>query len=241
MIKPTALIIGASSGIGLELTRQLAVQGYRLGIAARRKNLLDDAAATLPQVTCVRAMDLTQPDEARKIFSGMLAELGTVDFIYLNAGTGYQNPDLRWDWEDETIRVNVLGFAALATVAWEYCVKQGHGHIIGISSVAAVRGSRIAPAYGASKAFDSNLLEAFRFRAHRSKLPIYVTEIRPGFVNTAMAKADKRFWVAPVDVAVRQIIVSVNKRKPIAYVTRRWRLIAFLMRWMPGRILAKLA
>jgi len=237
----TALIIGASSGIGLELTRKLAAQGFRLGIAARRKNLLDETAAALPQVACVRALDLTQPDGARKIFAEMLAELGNVDFIYLNAGTGYQNPDLRWDWEDETIRVNVLGFAALATVAWEFCVKQGHGHIIGISSVAAVRGSRLAPAYGASKAFDSNLLEAFRFRAVKSKLPIYVTEIRPGFVNTAMAKADKRFWVAPVDVAVRQIIVSVEKRKSLAYVTRRWRLIAWLMRWMPGCLLARLA
>jgi short-subunit dehydrogenase len=185
-------------------------------------------------------MDISQPDDARKIFSEMLTELGRVDFIYLNAGTGYQNPDLHWDLEEETIRVNVLGFAALATAAWEFFLKQGHGHLIGITSVAAMRGSRIAPAYGASKAFDANLLEALRLRAWKAKLPIHVTEIRPGFVDTAMAKSPQRFWVAPTPVAVRQIIRAVENKKSVAYVTRRWRLIACLMKLMPARLFAKL-
>src|SRR6185436_6163078 len=193
-MRPSAIIIGASSGIGLELCQLLANRGYRIGIAARRKHLLDEQAALFPEVCCVRTMDVSQPAEASQTFESMLQALAPVDFVYLSAGTGHLNPDLKWELEEETIRVNTLGFAALASSAVSFFTKQGHGHLVGITSVAAVRGSPAAPAYGATKAFASQYLESLGLRARRSGLPIFVTEIRPGFVDTAMMKTEKPFW-----------------------------------------------
>ena len=240
-MRPSAIIIGASSGIGLELCRHLAAKDYRIGIAARRKSLLDEAAASIPQVCCVRTLDLSQPDEALQHFKTMLVAITPVDFVYLCAGTGPLNPDLRWELEDETIRVNTLGFAALALNAMSFFLKQGHGHLVGITSVAAVRGSSAAPAYGATKAFESHYLESLRIRARRSGSPIFVTEIRPGFVDTAMMKADRPFWVSTPAVAARQIAAAAQARTSIAYVTRRWRLVAWLLRLLPSTIYARVA
>jgi short-subunit dehydrogenase len=240
-VKPSAIIIGASSGIGLELCRHLAGKDYRIGIAARRKSLLDEQAAALPQVCCVCSMDVSVPDDALQSFESMLKAVAPVNFVYLCAGTGHLNPDLRWKLEDETIRVNTLGFAALASNAMSFFLKQGHGHLVGITSVAAVRGSTAAPAYGATKAFESHYLESLRFRARRSGLPIFVTEIRPGFVDTAMMKTDHPFWVSSPAVAACQIAAAVEARKSIAYVTRRWRLVVWLLRLLPRMIYAKVA
>jgi NADP-dependent 3-hydroxy acid dehydrogenase YdfG len=181
ILKPSAIIIGASSGIGLELCRHLAAKDYRIGIAARRKSLLDETAASLPQVSCVSKIDLSQPDEALQYFEAILECVAPVDFVYLCAGTGHLNPDLIWKLEEETIRINTLGFAALASRTITFFLKQGHGHLVGITSVAAVRGSSAAPAYGATKAFESHYLESLRIRARRSGTPIFVTEIRPWF------------------------------------------------------------
>ena len=238
-MRPSAIIIGASSGIGLELCRHLATRDYRIGIAARRKSLLDEVAASIPHVCCVSALDLSQPDEALQHFKIMLGAVAPVDFVYLCAGTGHLNPDLRWELEDETIRVNALGFAALASNAMSFFLKQGHGHLVGITSVAAVRGASAAPAYGATKAFGSHYLELLRIRARRSGSPIFVTEIRPGFVDTAMMKADHPFWVSTPAVAASQIAAAAEARKSIAYVTRRWRLVAWLLRLLPSRIYAR--
>ena len=236
ILKPSAIIIGASSGIGFELCRHLAARDYRIGIAARRKALLDETAALLPQVCCVRALDLSRPDEALQGFKTLLEAIAPVDFVYLCAGTGHPNPDLIWKLEDETIRVNALGFAALASNAMTFFLKQGYGHLVGITSVAAVRGSSAAPAYGASKVFESHYLESLRLRARRSAAPISVTEVRPGYVDTAMMKTDHPFWVCSPAVAARQIAAAAEERKSVVYVTRRWRFVAWLLRLLPNMI-----
>jgi short-subunit dehydrogenase len=89
------MIIGASSGIGFELCRRPAGRDYRIGIAARRKSLLDKQAASFPQVCCVRHMDVSLPDEALRCFESMLEAVGRVDLVYLCAGTGHLNPNLQ--------------------------------------------------------------------------------------------------------------------------------------------------
>lgn len=148
---------------------------------------------------------------------------------------------MTWQLEAGTIRVNTLGFAALASSAMLFFLKQRHGHLVGITSVAAVRGSGAAPACGATKAFESHYLEALRIRARRSGSPVFVTEIRPGFVDTAMMKTDHPFWVSTPAVAARQIAAAAEARKSVAYVTRRWRLVAWLMRLLPGAIYERVA
>lgn len=238
--RKNVVIIGASSGIGKELAKIFSDDGYSVGITARRIELLSEVRKELSGTSYIKRMDVAVPDEAMGTIEELINEMSGIDIIVINAGIGFINPDLIWEKERSTINVNVTGFAAMANVAMRYFIKQGSGHIVGISSIAAIRGDSYAPAYSASKAFISNYLEALRFRVKKMKIPITVTDIQPGFVDTAMAQGDGVFWVAPARKAAMQIFDVIKKKREHAYVTRRWRIIACLFKFIPGRILAKL-
>lgn len=156
------------------------------------------------------------------------------------AGVGDLNFDLSWDMEGETIETNVLGFAAVANVAIKHFEERGAGHLVGLSSIAAIRGSAGAPAYGASKAFVCSYLASLQHRAVQSGLPINVLDVQSGYVDTAMAKGSGLFWVAKVDIAARQIVAAISAGRSHAYVTKRWRLVAWALRTMPTWIYHRL-
>ena len=170
----------------------------------------------------------------------LIEEMGGVDLIIISSGTGFINPDLNWAMEEETLDVNVTGFAALANVAFHHFLQAGRGHLVGISSIAAIRGSAVAPAYNASKAFVSNYLEGLRIRARKIGLPILVTDIQPGFVDTAMAKGQGLFWVAPPQKAARQIYNAIQRKANHAYVTKRWAVIGLLFKVLPYSLYSRL-
>ncbi len=239
--RPAAIVIGASSGIGAALAIRLAASGYRLGIAARRTDLLEAVAARMQTPALCRGIDLRDPEGARLQMRSLMDEMGGVELVVIAAGVGHENPTLLWPPEAETIAVNVAGFAAIATLAFEWFAAGGRGHLVGISSIAAIRGHGDAPAYGASKAFVASYLAALRQKAANRRLPICVTDIQAGFVDTAMAKGEGLFWVAPVELAAAQILATIRARRPHAYVTRRWRLIAWLLRAMPEWVYNRLA
>jgi short-subunit dehydrogenase len=111
--------------------------------------------------------------------------------------------------------------------------KQGYGHLVGISSIAALRGSRYVPTYPASKAYLSTYLEGLRHKVKYEKLRITITDIKPGFVDTAMAQGDYVFWRAPVAKAAEQIYQAIVKKKKTAYITKRWRLIGWVQKYLP--------
>ena len=152
----------------------------------------------------------------------------------LNAGTGNLNPELDWMKEQQTLDVNVYGFCALAGEVYKFFAKQGKGHLVGISSIGALRGNSLAPAYNASKAFMSNYLEGLRKKAFQANIPIIITDIKPGFVDTDMAKGQGKFWVATPQKAAEQIYSAINKQKKHAYITHRWRLIGWVLKLMPN-------
>jgi short-subunit dehydrogenase len=237
----TAIIIGASSGIGREIAVQLSARGYRIGIAARREEALKELSQALgPEDSVFQRMDISQTGTAIEGFGRLCAELGTVDVVYLVAGTGSPNPELEWSLEEPTIGVNCLGFAALAIASVRLFARQGRGHLVGVTSVAAVRPFGGAPVYGASKTFQSCYLEALRYWAGQKRLPIHVTEVRPGFVDTAMMKAPKPFWVISPAQAAAGIIDAAERRRKLAYVPSRWWFVAQLMRILPGWLYARL-
>ena len=229
-----AIVIGASSGMGRELAKVLISHDYIVGVTARRTNLLEELQAEMPNKYHLRTMDVADTTKAIASFNSLIAEMGGVDLIVISAGTGHGTPDLQWPNEKDTIDTNVSGFTAIADTAFNYFVKQGHGHLVGISSIAAIRGGRYAPAYNASKAFVCNYLEGLRHMALQSKLPIYVTDIQPGFVDTRMAQVDRIFWRASAEKAAQQIYRAIERNKPHAYVTRRWRLIAWVLKILPN-------
>jgi short-subunit dehydrogenase len=235
----TAIIIGGSSGIGRALAVDLSREGYRVGVVARRIDLLNQLQADLTGPCVIKQVDVSQPDLAMPLVRQLIEELGDVDLFIVSAGTGFENGPLAWEPERDTIAVNVLGFAAMVNVAVAHLEARGSGHLVGISSLAALRGSRVAPAYSASKAFVSNYLQGVRYRVNKLKLPIAVTDVQAGFVDTPMA-AGNRFWLASPQTAARQIVSAVRRKKSRVYVTRRWRLIAWLLRVVPDALYSKL-
>jgi len=236
----TAIIVGATSGIGRALAELLVSQGCRVGVTGRRRELLDDIKQQHGDKVVCRQIDVDSPQEAMTALADLISELVDVDLIVISAGTGTPNPDLVWEPEAATIATNVTGFAAMATAAMRYFLARGCGHLASLSSVAAFRGSHEAPAYNASKAFVSNYTEGLRIKAARSGKPIYVTDILPGFVDTRMAQGEGLFWVASPEKAARQIYDAIRNRRSRAYITRRWRLIAFLLQILPDFIYRKI-
>ncbi|OWY24381.1 KR domain-containing protein [Sphingobacteriales bacterium UPWRP_1] len=237
-----AVIIGATSGIGEELAKELARRGYTIGITGRRTQLLQQLQNQLqPSAKVViQTMDITRFDEARAGFLRLIEELGGLDLVVINAGIGsYANA---WETEFNTIQTNVTGFTAIANAAFHYFTQQKKGHIVGISSLAAERGGSRSPVYNASKAFISNYMEGLRHVSARKQLPIAITDIRPGFVKTPMTEKNKgMFWIVPAPKAARQIADAIEQQRKIAYISKRWRLVSWLLRILPDALYQKMS
>src|SRR5579871_1838309 len=181
-----AIIVGASSGIGRELAILLAADGCKVGITGRRGQLLANIQAEQPDNLVVSVFDVTDIKEIPACLQQLCDELGGLDLLGFSSGTGEVSAILDPAISQQTNAVNVDGFTTIADWAFNYFERQGFGHLAGITSVAAIRGNRHAPAYNASKAYQVNYLEGLRQRAFHLKKTICITDIRPGFVDTDM-------------------------------------------------------
>ena len=235
-----AIVIGATSGIGRALVKVLVENGFMVGATGRRKHLLDTLQAEHPGKVFISAFDVTDATTVIPNLSALVKELGGLDLLVLSSGTGHINPTLDLALEQAAIDTNVFPFAQIAGWGFNFFRQQQGGHLVGVSSIAGVRGNRHAPAYNATKAFQISYLEGLRQKAVNGRWPVFITDIRPGFMDTAMAQGDKVFWVAPVEKAARQIYRAIEKKKSVAYITRRWRIIALLMRLMPRALYERL-
>jgi short-subunit dehydrogenase len=234
------LIIGATSGIGRELSRHYAAAGHLVGATGRRQELLDSLQEEYPNHIITACFDATSPyPETTAHLEALVRKLGGLDLLIYNAGWGDLAEALDWTIDKSTVDINVNGFLSAIHFGWHYFTAQGHGQLVTISSIAGNRGNRHSPAYSASKAFQSTYFEGLYIKARKMKIPLYVTDIQPGFVDTKMAKGP-RFWVAPVNKAARQIADAIKRKRRRAYITRRWWLIAKLFRWMPDWIYHRL-
>jgi len=231
-----AIIIGASSGIGKELAIELSKRGYELGLTARRTNLLDELSKVCLNKTYIGFMDAGKPEEYRILLQKLIERMGEVDLIIYNAGVGDSTG--RWEKENALIQINSIGFAAIANLAFDYFKETKRaGHIVGVSSIAGTRGMRHAIAYGASKAFMWNYMESQRHKAVFEQLPITITDVRPGFIETDMTKGQKgMFWVQPAEKAAKQIADAIERKSKVVYVTKRWWLIGQLFKVLPSSI-----
>lgn len=233
-----AIVIGASSGIGKALTVMLANNGYEVGITARRADLLAELEALNPTQIKARAFDVTQAIDAP--LNELVAQLGGLDLLVFCSGIGELNAELDIALEMPAIEVNVKAFNQVMVWAYHYFAGQKHGHLVAISSIAGLRGGAFAPAYNSSKAYQINYLEGLRQKATKQKLPIAITDIRPGFVDTAMAKGDQLFWVASPEKAAKQIFDAIRSKKSVKYVSKRWALVAVLFKMLPRFIYQRL-
>jgi short-subunit dehydrogenase len=229
-----AIVIGATSGIGKAFAEILAENGYKVGITGRRTALLEEMKSGKPASYFIKTLDVTEAKSIAEKLPELTAEIGGLDLLAISSGTGDLNENLDFNIELGAIETNVIGFTCLADWAFNYFANQKYGHLIGITSVGGLRGNRQAPSYSATKAFQINYLEGLRQKTAFLKLPITITDVRPGFVNTGMAKGEGIFWLAPVHKAAMQIYRAVIKRRKIVYVTKRWRLVATILKRIPG-------
>lgn len=228
-----AIIIGATSGIGKGLAMLLADKDYKVGITGRRSGLLNELLTKKPDSFLTKTIDITDTQTSIEKLNELVLELGGLDLLVISSGTGDINEKLDFEIEKLTIDTNVIGFTAIADWTFKYFEKQKFGHLVAISSIAGLRGGRHAPSYNATKAFQINYLEGLRQKAKNLRTKIYVTDIRPGFVNTDMAKGDGLFWVMPVNKVVKQIYIAIKKKRKVVYVTKRWRIIAKILKILP--------
>ena len=233
-----AIIIGASSGIGYELAVQLADLGYQLGLMARREERLTELSDRLPGQHFVQVTDLINADAARTQLAALIEQMGDVELIVVNSGVGTGEKSLDWTIESEMIDVNVRGFTAMSMDAMNYFIQRGGGHLVGVSSIAAHFSAGLSLTYNATKAFVSSYLNGMRSRAYRSRLPITITTIEPGFIDTPMLES-KPLGTVPVAKAAAQIVKAIQDKKDHAYITRRWAIIAGLFYILPKWMIRK--
>jgi short-subunit dehydrogenase len=232
-IQQKIIIIGATSGIGRHLAQLYAQKGWLVGATGRRAELLQSLQAAYPGNIVTQEMDVTA-EEALPRLQQLIERMQGMDLLLYNSGYGEAGPMLSWETDRQTTQTNVAGFVWLANYAFNFFIANRQpGHIAATSSIAAIRGNGYAPAYSASKAYMSTYLEGLYIRAKKQRLPISITDIQPGFVDTKMAKGHKRFWVAPPEKAARQIYRALERKQFRVYITRRWWLIAKLLKWAP--------
>lgn len=192
-----------------------------------------------PDDLYIQYIDCGREDCSEKVEE--FAELiGGLDLLVFSAGIGHLNNRPGYKVENKANKVNVLGFTELADWSYKFFEDQGHGHFVAITSMAGLFGFRNTPAYTAGKGYQKNYMEALRQRANKSKDPVFVTDIRAGFVDTEFSKDLKRFWVAKPEKAANQIFSALVRKKSLAYVTKRWRILAVVIglipSWARGRL-----
>ena len=223
-----AIVIGASSGIGLEVAKILLAQGWTLGVAARRIELLQDIGAT-----AVERIDVTT-DEAIKALQRLIGKVGGMDLFFYASGIGKQNRELTEDIELATVQTNGMGFTRMIGEAYRYFAKQGSGHIAAITSIAGTKGLGPAPSYSATKAMQNTYLQALEQQAQSRGLDICFTDIRPGFVDTALLSGDFHYpmMLRPEKVA-KEIVYAINHRKHIRIIDWKYRILTAVWTGMP--------
>ncbi len=223
-----AIVIGASSGIGREVAMLLMKDGWTVGVAARREERLKESGAAAWQ-----QIDVTQ-DNATERLRQLITTLGGMDLFFYASGIGKQNRELREDIELATMQTNALGFTRMVGEAYRYFAEQGSGHIAAITSIAGTKGLGPAPSYSATKAMQNVYLQALEQQAHARGLNIRFTDIRPGFVDTALLSGDFHYpMMLKPEAVAKDIVRAIRNRRHIRVIDWKYRLLTAVWRRIP--------
>lgn len=237
---PTAIVIGASVGIGAEIVRQLVGQGSKVAAVARRMPELEKLQAELgTDKVLIYAHDVRSFDEAPGLFDQIVADLGGVDLFLYNAGVMPRIEESEYDFrkDREMMEVNIIGAMAWLNPVSAFMEARRAGTIVGISSVAGDRGRRGNPAYHTSKAALTTYLEALRNRL--SRYGVTVVTVKPGPVETAMTTGLKLPLMIKADEAARGALALAVAGTSEGYVPVAWWPIMTVIRMVPSLIFRK--
>ena len=233
------IIIGATSGIGYEITRLYCKQGWQVGIAGRRTELLAKIRSEAPgQVETVQ-LDVTSPDAPEK-WAELIRKVGGMDIFLLSSGVGSQNRMLNPEIELATVQTNTAGFTRMVVAAYNYFKEQGGGQLVVISSIAGTKGLGAAPSYSATKRYQNTYIEALDQLAQMEKLPIVFTDIRPGFVKTDLLKSGKYPMLMKPEYVARKIVKAIGRKKRRVVIDWKYAVLVFFWKLIPDFIWRRL-
>lgn len=229
------IIMGATSGIGLELAKLYLERQCTVGLAGRRIDKLETLQAEYPRQAHVKQIDVNSP-EAPALLEELAEECGGMDLYIHSSGIGYNNPDLNPELEIRTTCTNVTGFTRAIDTAFNYFARQGKGHIAAISSIAGTKGLGAAPAYSATKRYQNTYLSALRQQNRIRHCHIRITDIKPGFVHTALIEGSRYPLQMEVGYAARRIFRAIEKGRRAAVIDWRYAIIVGGWRLLPCRV-----
>lgn len=242
-----ALVVGASSGIGAALVRQLAGEGYQVAALARRAGQLEELAASCAEAAAASggsvvpcAHDVQDTAAVPELLERLVRELGGLDLFVYAAGV---MPEVGPNEYDTALDLDMLAINFGGCVAWcnevaKLLGTQRYGTIIGISSIAGVRGRKGNPMYGSTKAAMNHYLESLRNRlADRC---VHVCTIKPGYVDTVMTQGMKTFWLISPEQAAKTTLWVARRGVNERYVPWRWSLVAAVLHCIPSFVFRKL-
>ena len=223
-----AIVIGASSGIGLEVAKLLIGAGWTVGVGARRVERMQQIGAV-----AVEQIDVTESN-ATAALQQLINKTGGMDLFFYASGIGKQNRELHEDIELATMQTNALGFTRMIGAAYRHFALQGNGHIAAITSIAGTKGLGPAPAYSATKAMQATYLQALEQQSNKRGLDIRITDIRPGFVDTALLSGDVRYpmMLRPERVA-KEIVAAINQQSHVRIIDWKYRILTAFWRRIP--------
>lgn len=244
------LITGASSGLGEGMAREFAARGNNLALCARRTDQLEQLREELlsryPSLTIsVRALDVNDHDQVFEVFRAFQQEFGTLDRIIVNAGIGKGQPlgTGKFNANRQTAETNFVSALAQMEAAMEILRAQNHGHLVTVSSVTAVRGMpKNVTTYAGTKAGLAALSEGLRVELKKSRSPIRVTTLYPGYIRTAInEKVENAPFIVDTETGCRAMVKAIESEKAEAFVPGwPWTPIGFVLKRLPVSVLSRL-
>ena len=260
-MKKRAIVMGATSGIGQEVARLLAANGYEVGIAGRRKERLVQMAQATPGIVTHRQIDVTKEDAPTELYK-LIEELGGMDLYFHSSGIGWENVALDADKELKTVETNGVGFVRMVSAAYNWFAeqradeakqraegdeqragdKERKARIACITSIARTRGLGAAPAYSATKRMQAHYLECLSQQARMRHLNIGITDIRPGFVATDLIAGNHFPLQLKTEDVARTIVRAIERGSEVVTIDWRYRLLVaawqLIPRWLWVRLTA---
>lgn len=233
------IVIGASSGIGLQVAADFARLGCRVGMAARRTEPMEAIRTLYPDRTAIAPIDVTAPD-AEKRFYDLIELIDGMDMLVYCSGAGFMDPDLEPTITRRITDTNCTGFATIMAAAYKYyrsTAPARPGRIAAVTSVAGTKGIGVAAAYSASKRFQSTFIDALEQLAYQQQVNVRFTEIRPGFVRTPFLSPERTYPMEmPLSKAARLVELAALRAPRRITIDSRWAAVDALWRRLPQRL-----
>jgi short-subunit dehydrogenase len=233
-----AIVIGGTSGIGEGVAKKLEQNNYKVLVTGVEKDLIETINSKSNTNFTALFLDCMTENNFSNNIQTIISNFGGLDLLIFSAGIGNLNKDIGFTVENKANKLNILAFNEIIDWSYRFFEKQGHGHLVSVSSISGLIGHRIAPAYHAAKAYQISYTQALRqkaFRARKQGKKVYVTDVRPGFVDTPMTQnqGKKMFWLASQEKAAKQIYRLIERKKSYGYITKRWQVLAGLGKLLP--------